>query len=75
MRVLDEDFFKSWEYRYDHHRFETIRQGSINLTVSQPKNLQSMLQEELESELFLIGATALEDKLQDGVPEAIEEFH
>lgn len=33
------------------------------------------LEEELENDLFLLGATALEDKLQDGVPEAIEDFH
>ena len=33
-----------------------------------------ILQDELESNLFLLGATALEDKLQDGVPEAIEDF-
>ncbi len=29
---------------------------------------------ELETDLFLLGASALEDKLQEGVPEAIEEF-
>lgn len=29
----------------------------------------------MENELFLLGATALEDKLQEGVPETIEEFH
>jgi phospholipid-translocating ATPase len=33
------------------------------------------LEEELENELFLLGATALEDKLQEGVPEVIEDFH
>lgn len=29
------------------------------------------LYEEIEKDLILIGATAIEDKLQDGVPEAI----
>lgn len=38
-----------------------------------PSTLEK-LQDELESDLFLLGATALEDKLQDGVPEAIEDF-
>lgn len=33
------------------------------------------LQNEIENNLFLLGATALEDKLQDGVPEVIEDFN
>jgi magnesium-transporting ATPase (P-type) len=32
------------------------------------------LEDELESDLFLLGATALEDKLQEGVPEVIDDF-
>ena len=31
--------------------------------------------EEIESDMSLLGATAIEDKLQDGVPEAIENLH
>lgn len=31
----------------------------------------SVLYEEIEQKLMLIGATAIEDKLQDGVPESI----
>ena len=31
----------------------------------------SALYEEIEQKLMLIGSTAIEDKLQDGVPEAI----
>ena len=38
-------------------------------------NAMQLLEHELENNLFLLGATALEDKLQEGVPEAIEEFH
>jgi phospholipid-translocating ATPase len=29
----------------------------------------------IERSLYLLGATALEDKLQEGVPEAIETLH
>ena len=32
------------------------------------------LEEEIETDLFLLGATALEDKLQEGVAEAICDF-
>jgi phospholipid-translocating ATPase len=38
------------------------------------ENEHIRLQNEIESEFFLLGATALEDKLQEGVPEAIEDF-
>lgn len=31
--------------------------------------------EEIETEMTLIGATAIEDKLQDGVPMTIENLH
>lgn len=33
--------------------------------------LLSAVYEEIETDLVLVGATAIEDKLQDGVPEAI----
>ena len=38
-------------------------------------NMIEILEQELENDLFLLGATALEDKLQEGVPEVIDEFH
>ena len=41
---------------------------------SADKCLMKVMNEELETDLFLLGATALEDKLQEGVPEAIEDF-
>ena len=31
------------------------------------------LEEEIEKNLMLLGATAVEDRLQDGVPECIEQ--
>jgi P-type E1-E2 ATPase len=34
-------------------------------------NIQQLKVEEIESELFLVGATGIEDKLQDFVPQTI----
>ena len=33
-----------------------------------------MLMDALEKDLYLVGATAVEDKLQDDVPETIQDF-
>jgi phospholipid-translocating ATPase len=33
-----------------------------------------VVSEEIEQEFYLLGATAIEDKLQDGVPETIADF-
>jgi phospholipid-translocating ATPase len=38
-------------------------------------NMAERLEYEIENQLFLLGATALEDKLQDGVPEVIDDLH
>ncbi|XP_051925175.1 phospholipid-transporting ATPase ID-like isoform X2 [Hippocampus zosterae] len=61
---LDEDFFLGWQRRHHeasvapHHREAKLEQ----------------LYEEIESDLLLLGATAIEDKLQDGVPQTIEQL-
>ncbi|GMH87334.1 hypothetical protein TL16_g10823 [Triparma laevis f. inornata] len=43
-----------------------------SLSIDNKDELQDKLAEEVERDLILVGATAIEDKLQDGVPEAIE---
>ena len=43
-----------------------------SLSISHRDDIQSSLAETIERELILVGATAIEDKLQDGVPEAID---
>lgn len=66
---------------------ESIKLGAVKAAAAKLPGIQNpqiaaldpnaallALEHELESELFLLGATALEDKLQDGVPEAIEDF-
>ncbi|XP_077570329.1 phospholipid-transporting ATPase ID-like isoform X3 [Stigmatopora nigra] len=61
---LDEDFFLQWLQR--HH------QASTSLDEREDKLEQ--LYEEIETDLLLLGATAIEDKLQDGVPQTIEQL-
>ena len=78
MRVLDEKYFNEWQSKYRTANLENIKKG-----IGKPKkdkeelelNMVEDLSDELENNLFLLGATALEDKLQDGVPETIEDFH
>ena len=74
-RELDEDAFTAWEARY--------RTAVLDPTASKlhlaggydeamvPNNDIDRLMEELEAGLSLLGATAIEDKLQDGVPAAV----
>ena len=47
----------------------------MNKAVTFKEDYIDRLHEELESDLFLLGATGLEDRLQEGVPQAIEDFH
>ncbi|KAM3610173.1 uncharacterized protein V6R79_000083 [Siganus canaliculatus] len=61
---LDEEYFSQWQQR--HHKASTEledREGKLDL-----------LYEEIEKDLLLLGATAIEDKLQDGVPQTIEQL-
>ncbi|XP_076587302.1 phospholipid-transporting ATPase ID-like [Chaetodon auriga] len=61
---LDEEYFKQWQQR--HHEASTAlddREGKLD-----------QLYEEIEKDLLLLGATAIEDKLQDGVPQTIEQL-
>uniref|UniRef100_A0A665URR5 Phospholipid-transporting ATPase n=1 Tax=Echeneis naucrates TaxID=173247 RepID=A0A665URR5_ECHNA len=59
---LDEEYFSEWKQR--HH------EASTSLDDREAKLDQ--LYEEIEKDLLLLGATAIEDKLQDGVPQTIE---
>jgi phospholipid-transporting ATPase len=63
-KELDEEYYNTWNIRFNsamrdiHKRLELIEQ----------------LGEEIEKDLELIGATAIEDKLQDNVPETIKDI-
>ncbi|XP_053727636.1 phospholipid-transporting ATPase ID-like [Synchiropus splendidus] len=61
---LDEDYFKQWNQR--HHEAST--------SLEDRENKLDQLYEEIEKDLLLLGATAIEDKLQDGVPQTIEQL-
>ena len=57
VRKLDPQEFQNWSVKYEEAR---------NL-IDKKKESMEKLQEELEKNLTIIGATAIEDKLQDQV--------
>ncbi|XP_075042749.1 phospholipid-transporting ATPase ID-like [Mixophyes fleayi] len=59
---LDNDYFETWKKR--HHEAST--------SLENREDKLAELYEEIEKGLKLIGASAIEDKLQDGVPQTIE---
>uniref|UniRef100_H3DDW4 Phospholipid-transporting ATPase n=1 Tax=Tetraodon nigroviridis TaxID=99883 RepID=H3DDW4_TETNG len=59
---LDEEYFSQWKQR--HHEAST--------ELEDRESKLDQLYEEIEKDLLLLGATAIEDKLQDKVPETIE---
>jgi phospholipid-translocating ATPase len=64
-RVLAEDEYVAWARAYDAAAAAVDdREGALARAAAQ-----------VEHSLTLLGATALEDKLQEGVPEAIEMLH
>ncbi len=64
-RELTSDEISNWLMEYN---------AAKSATKGRDKFLQSCY-ESIESELEIIGATAIEDKLQDGVPETISALH
>lgn len=65
-RYLSEQEYFTWVRRYDE---------AVAMTGESRDEEIDKAQEEVERELKILGATALEDKLQEGVPEAIEMLH
>ncbi|KAM6953984.1 phospholipid-transporting ATPase ID-like [Aplochiton taeniatus] len=63
-RHLDEEYFRLWKQR--HHEASTALEDR--------EEKLDLLYEEIEKDLLLLGATAIEDKLQDGVPQTIEQL-
>ncbi|CAG8488568.1 5169_t:CDS:10, partial [Diversispora eburnea] len=60
-RKLDETEYKLWAAKYDKASTAIVDRSKMIDAVS----------EEIENELILLGATAIEDKLQEGVPKSI----
>ncbi|XP_043909903.1 phospholipid-transporting ATPase IC-like [Protopterus annectens] len=63
-KEVPEDIFQEWSKK--HHRASVALQGRA-------EELHAVY-EEMETELKLLGVTAIEDKLQDGVPETIQKL-
>ncbi|KAL0979847.1 hypothetical protein UPYG_G00190590 [Umbra pygmaea] len=63
-KELGEEYFNEWQQR--HHEAST--------TLEDREEKLDLLYEEIERDLVLLGATAIEDKLQDGVPQTIEQL-
>ncbi|ETI56065.1 hypothetical protein F441_01302 [Phytophthora nicotianae CJ01A1] len=63
-RDLDENYYSSWEDRYD----------EAELDIHSKEAKTEALVDEIERHFTLIGASAVEDKLQVGVPETISLF-
>ncbi|XP_041094490.1 phospholipid-transporting ATPase ID-like [Polyodon spathula] len=61
---LEEGYFEDWKAR--HHEASTA--------LEEREEKLDELYEEIEKNLQLLGATAIEDKLQDGVPQTIEQL-
>jgi len=62
-RVLNEEEFNAWHKRYKETSLSDSEEAQQQI---------ALLNDEVENNFILIGATAIEDKLQDGVPECIE---
>ena len=70
-KVINDEEFQSWNEKY--------MNASSNLEEIEKKkreeiNLIETLEDEIETSVEIIGATAIEDKLQVGVPEAISKL-
>ncbi|KAI8618854.1 hypothetical protein BC830DRAFT_1165860 [Chytriomyces sp. MP71] len=63
-RVLSEQEFSAWERKF--------AEASTSI-MNRVENIAAVA-EELERDLILMGATAIEDRLQEGVPETIEKL-
>ncbi|KAF8976760.1 hypothetical protein BGZ46_007983 [Entomortierella lignicola] len=60
-RVLDQETYDAWSTRY----------AEAGKALNDRAKKVDQVAEEIEKDLTLIGATAIEDKLQDGVPDSI----
>lgn len=64
-RILSDEEYMDWQRAYD---------AASNATVDRDEEIDKA-NDLIEHSLTILGATALEDKLQEGVPEAIETLH
>ncbi len=67
-KTLDVGMYQAWSQKY---KAASTDVGELEKRKNKQKNLIDDLMDEIEADLELLGATAIEDKLQDGVPETI----
>uniref|UniRef100_K3XBQ1 Phospholipid-transporting ATPase n=1 Tax=Globisporangium ultimum (strain ATCC 200006 / CBS 805.95 / DAOM BR144) TaxID=431595 RepID=K3XBQ1_GLOUD len=65
---------KDWESFHEGYRRALADLQEVEAKARGDKNAIDLLQDELESGFDLLGATAIEDRLQDGVPETMEQL-
>ncbi|KAI5116853.1 hypothetical protein M0805_006806 [Coniferiporia weirii] len=63
-KVVSEEFFDEWSERY----------AEATVALENREEKVAAVSEEIEWDLRLLGATAIEDRLQDGVPETIADL-
>ncbi|KAI3620659.1 hypothetical protein CBS9595_002626 [Malassezia furfur] len=63
-RTIDLHYYRTWAHRYQ----------EASVATQQREELMEELASEIECDLRLMGATAIEDRLQDGVPETIADL-
>lgn len=64
MKIIDEEEYKEWSKIYD----------AANLNLENKKEAVERAQELMEKNIYLLGATVVEDRLQDKVPETIRDL-
>lgn len=64
LRSMDINYYSKWNERY--------RKAKLILNNEEKEEILNNLFEEIEKDLTLAGVSAIEDKLQEGVPETIE---
>lgn len=60
-RKIDDDYYRSWR----------ARQKEASVSLNDREDKLGAIYEEIECDMELVGVTAIEDKLQDGVQHAI----
>lgn len=66
MKIMDRSEFNEWKINYD--------EGLKEVSEEEKNNYKNKHLKKIEEDLILIGCTAVEDKLQDEVPEVIKEI-
>jgi phospholipid-translocating P-type ATPase (flippase) len=64
MKVLDENEYKEWSKKLN----------DANLTIENKQKALDEVFADVEKNIYVLGATIVEDKLQDGVPETIRDL-